>query len=108
MEGSPSDHKPLLLVPEMINTGQKRRQFKFENAWLTDPMCSHIIKGCWEDEVTSDVLQKIRNCANSLEIWGREITSCFSKLIKSCKTKLRLLRNKRDDRSVAEYEEAKT
>lgn len=32
MEGSPSDHSPLLLIPESLSRGNKRRPFKFENA----------------------------------------------------------------------------
>lgn len=105
LEGSPSDHIPLLLIQEMLNSGNKRRQLKFENAWLTEPMCFQIIKNCWKEENNGNVVQKLKICVESLDIWGREITRCFSRRIKECKSKLRLLRNRRDDQSIAEHEE---
>lgn len=54
-----------------------------------------------------NVSQKVRDCADSLKIWGKEITSCFGKRIKECKVILKSLRNKRDDQSIAEYENFK-
>ncbi|XP_074374335.1 uncharacterized protein LOC141714732 [Apium graveolens] len=50
LEGSPSDHSPLLLCPERHVRGNKKRSFRFENVWLTESMCFQIIKDCWEDE----------------------------------------------------------
>ncbi|XP_074356469.1 uncharacterized protein LOC141696188 [Apium graveolens] len=50
LEGSPSDHSPLLLCPEVQQRGNKKRSFHFENAWLTEPICFQIIKECWKDE----------------------------------------------------------
>lgn len=64
LEGSPSDHNPLLLVPEQQFKGNKRRHFKFENAWLAEPMCFQIIKDCWEWESNENVTQKVRKCAD--------------------------------------------
>lgn len=52
-------------------------------------------------------MHKLSNCAESLQVWGREITGCFQKRIKDCKCKLKLLRNKRDTQSVEEYEATK-
>lgn len=107
VEGSPSDHSPLLLCPEMQKKGRTKRYFRFENAWLTEPMCFHIIKDCWETEEHSDMTRKLKCCADSLEIWGREITCCFSRRIKECKSKLKGLRDKRDTQSVAEFDSIK-
>lgn len=67
-------------------------------------MCFQIIKDCWEEESSSNVNQKVRKCAESLDVWGREITSCFGKRIKDCKIKLKALRQKRDPQSIADYE----
>lgn len=107
LEGSPSDHSPLLLIPEQKIKGNKRKQFRFENAWLTEATCYQIIKNCWKEENNGGVTQKIRSCADSLEVWGREITSWFSKRIKDCKTKLKRLRNKQDAQSTVQYDEAR-
>ncbi|XP_074368854.1 uncharacterized protein LOC141708914 [Apium graveolens] len=102
--GSPSDHSPLLLCPEMQLRRNKRRPFRFENAWLTEPMCSQIIKDCWEEEEDNTILQKLSKCAESLNVWGKEIIGSFSSRIKDCKAKLKLLRGKRDAWYVAEFE----
>lgn len=107
LEGSPSDHSPLLLIPEQQTRGKKQRHFRFENAWMTDPTCFQIIKDRWEEDIHCNVSQKVRKCAESLEIWGRELTSCFGKRIKECKIKLKALRQKRDPQSVEDYESTK-
>lgn len=67
-------------------------------------MCFQIIKDYWEDESVENVNQKIRKCAENLDVWGREITSCFVKRIKDCKIRLKALRCKRDSQSMIEYE----
>lgn len=79
LEGSPSDYSPLLLCPESHIRGNKKCSFRFENAWLTEPLCSQIIKDCWVDEDDNSITQKIGRCAESLDVWGKEITRCFSK-----------------------------
>lgn len=107
MEGSPSDHSPLYLIPEIPMSGKRRRKFRFENNWLTEAMCFQIVKSCWDDEENGNVMQRVQRCAESLDIWGREITGCFSRRIKECKNRLRVLRDKRDDQSLVEYEEAR-
>lgn len=38
LEGSTSDHSPIILVPKKIEARQVQDLFKFENAWLIDPM----------------------------------------------------------------------
>lgn len=78
-EGSPSDHSPLLLVPEQPLRGSKQKHFKFENAWLTESTCFQIIKDRWEEDPDGNVMQKVERCAESLEIWGREVTGNFGK-----------------------------
>ncbi|XP_074342547.1 uncharacterized protein LOC141680143 [Apium graveolens] len=67
LEGSPSDHSPLLLIPEQQTRGNKRRHFHFENAWLIEPMCFQIIKNCWEEYTNSGVLKKVNNCAEKYD-----------------------------------------
>lgn len=107
LEGSPSDHSPLLLVPEVLLKGNNKKQFRFENAWLTEPVCFQIIKDCWEEDNSSHVVTKVKKCAESLEVWGREITNCFGKRINECKLRMRMVRNKRDPESIIEFDSAR-
>lgn len=107
LEGSPSDHCPLLVIPEMLSKGVKRNKFHFENAWLLDPMCFQIVKDYWEGQEEVSIMQKIKYFAENLENWGHEITGCFQKCIKECKSMLKLLRNRRDNQSMQDYEMTK-
>ncbi|KAL8111889.1 hypothetical protein AgCh_019552 [Apium graveolens] len=72
LEGSPSDHSLLLLVPKRHTGGNTKRQFRFENAWLTEPMCFQIIKDRWEEDENNNVVQKIDKCAESLNVWVKK------------------------------------
>lgn len=107
LEGTPSDHSPLLLMPTSNSTRMGKKWFRFENAWLTEPLCKYIVRDTWEAEVDVSILQKVRTCGDNLSLWGKEVTGCFGKRIKECKFKLKQLRNKRDEVSVVEYEELK-
>lgn len=40
LEGSPSDHSPIYLdTRRLLYEPRTNRKFKFENAWLAEPMC---------------------------------------------------------------------
>ncbi|XP_074352660.1 uncharacterized protein LOC141691805 [Apium graveolens] len=101
LEGSPSDHSPLLVVPEQKTSGNKKKQFRFENAWLTEPICFQIVR---DEKDNDNVIQKVERCAENLDIWGREIMSCFSTRIRECKIRLKVLRGKRDAQAKEEYD----
>lgn len=107
LEGSPSDHSPLLLCPDMQNRDNRRRFFRFENAWLTEPMCFQIIRECWDCEANISIVQRINRCAESLDVWGKEVTGCFNKRIRECKIMLKKWRDKRDSYAVEEFDKAR-
>lgn len=79
------------------------KRFRFENAWIAEPLCGQIIHVNWEADDRVDIQEKIKNCAINLGVWGKEITGCFAKRIKECKLQLKYLRAKRDINSVQEY-----
>ncbi|KAL8124336.1 hypothetical protein AgCh_012113 [Apium graveolens] len=82
MEGSPSDHCPIYLEPKGNQRWQRKKRFRFENAWLTEPLCMQIVKDNWEVNEDSSIVYKVQQCGEKLEVWGREVTGCFSKRIK--------------------------
>ncbi|KAK1398276.1 hypothetical protein POM88_008139 [Heracleum sosnowskyi] len=45
LEGTPSDHSPILLIPQIIAHGNAQYRFKFENAWMMEPMCEFLEEG---------------------------------------------------------------
>lgn len=59
LEGSPSDHSPIFLEPKTIQRGKNKKWFRFENAWLLEPLCYQIVKDNWEGDVDGDIMQKI-------------------------------------------------
>ncbi|KAL8091605.1 hypothetical protein AgCh_034018 [Apium graveolens] len=106
MEGSPSDHCPIYLEPKVNQRWQRKKRFRFENAWLTEPLCMQIVKDNWEVNEDSSIVYKVQQCGEKLEVWGREVTGCFSKRIKECKMQLKQYRNGRDVQSLQKYKEA--
>lgn len=107
VEGSPSDHSPIFLKPKVTQCWQRKKHFRFENAWLTEPFCLQIVQDSWEFNNDANILYKVKQCGVNLEHWGKEITGCFGKRIKNCKLKLKQYRNERDDQSMQKYKEAK-
>lgn len=107
VEGSPSDHSPIFLEPKANLVQQGKKRFRFENAWLTEPLCMQIVKDNCEYNKHANILHKVQQCGEKLEIWGRELTGCFSKRIIECKTKMKQCRNGRDEQLILKYKEAK-
>lgn len=45
LEGSTSDHIPIFLMPKQkVEQSTHSQRLRFENAWLTEPMCGQLIK----------------------------------------------------------------
>lgn len=107
LEGAPSDHSTILLVPQVYNRSARKHRFKFENAWLTEPMCTQIIKYGWQGDQEVTIQEKIKSCSEKLAVWGKEITSNFSGWIKAFKVELARYKEGRDDLSVERYENAR-
>lgn len=96
LEGSNSDHSPILLVPKKDEIFNRKRHFKFENAWLLEPLCKVLVDDGWRENEMADIQAKVKCCSDKLAIWGKEITGNFSDRIKECKVVLKRLRNKTD------------
>lgn len=105
LEVTTSDHTPILLVLNkgIANTNVKR--FRFENAWLREPMCKDIVMHCWDSNKNSEFSHKLQVCQAQLEVWGKEITRNFTQRICECKHKLKHLKPRRDVDFVRFYTE---
>lgn len=66
LEGSSSDHSAIFLEPKVTNSGNKRTRFRFENAWLTEPLCYQLVKDSWTDDRNSNIMEKIWVCGERL------------------------------------------
>ncbi|XP_074336782.1 uncharacterized protein LOC141673954 [Apium graveolens] len=107
LEGSESDHSPLLLIPKRYDRSQNCTHFRFENAWLSEPMCLEVVKDSWEENSKSDIQEKVKLCGEKLLVWGKEITGDFAKRIRECKVELKQWRGRRDTQAVQNYKEMK-
>lgn len=70
-------------------------------------MCRRLVKDGWENSSSIGVQEKVKQCGEKLEAWGKELTNNFSSIIKACKTELKQLRNRRDNVSTEKYKEVK-
>ncbi|XP_074376795.1 uncharacterized protein LOC141718311 [Apium graveolens] len=107
LEGAPSDHSAILLVPHVLNCSARAYRLKFENVWLTEPMCEQLVHEGWINSQGQGIQEKIKICSDKLTIWGKEITGNFAGRIKECKANLRRFKNGRDIGSRERYNEAK-
>ncbi|XP_074337163.1 uncharacterized protein LOC141674333 [Apium graveolens] len=107
LEGTSSDHSPILLVPQVITQFKAQFRFKFENAWMMEPMCEILVQDGWYSDSGASIFQKLKCCSKKLAIWGREVTGNFSGRIKSCKVAMQQYRGGRDVDSKEKYREAR-
>ncbi|KAK1400695.1 hypothetical protein POM88_000300 [Heracleum sosnowskyi] len=56
---STSDHSPILLEPITRSQAERIKKFRFENAWLRDPMCGKIIAESWHLNQGKSFIEKI-------------------------------------------------
>lgn len=106
MEVTTSDHCPIFMEPKVVINPARSRNFKFENAWLREPMCLQIVKDIWQCHHNKSIQDKIQLCSKVLSKWGKEITSGFKDRIAKHKKVLRSLKGRRDDRFVKLYQDA--
>ena len=76
LEISSSDHCPLLLEPIVPIIPHSQKRFKFENAWLREPMCKQLVEEVWQTKHDCSLSEKIA-CGVVLSDWGKELTGNF-------------------------------
>ncbi|XP_060970043.1 uncharacterized protein LOC115713657 [Cannabis sativa] len=74
LEVTISDHCPILLRTAAINLHHSVTNFRFENAWLREPLCRQVILDSWEVCVGLTLIDKIKYCGEKLMVWGQDYT----------------------------------
>ncbi|XP_074375401.1 uncharacterized protein LOC141717203 [Apium graveolens] len=105
MEVSTSDHTPIFLAINKCIINTNVRRFRFENAWLREPMCNDIVLNYWDSNKNSEYSQKLLACQSQLEVWGKEITGNFTQRIRDCKHRMKHLKQRRDSDSLRLYDD---
>lgn len=95
-----SDHSPILLNYRDKVFLPSTRRFKFENAWLLEDGIDDIVHGSWYLSGRNTLLDKLKGCADDIQVWGRGIHSKFRLDINRCKNKLADLVHLRDEDSI--------
>lgn len=96
IEVSTSDHSPIFLEPKIVTKPLQVKRFKFENAWLREPMCLQIVKETWSMHQHKSIQEKIALCSETLSSWGKEITGKFKDRIRQSKKMLISMKGRRD------------
>lgn len=55
-EGTTSDHSPILLIPQVPPNIHTQYHFRFENAWMTEPLCEVIVREGWASDDGTNIL----------------------------------------------------
>ena len=75
---STSDHNPLWIVPDGIETTRPSKPFRFEKMWLSDRGCDETIEVVWNNINHADprirIVNKINKCGKALTSWS---WNCF-------------------------------
>lgn len=87
-----SDHTPLWIVPNGLDSHPISRPFKFEEMWLSDKGCGNIVEAVWRDQIHCEarhqVMRKVEKC-------GFKLTQCshryFGNVRRELKEKKKLL-----------------
>lgn len=87
-----SDHSPICLVTTPQGRHYAHKKFKFKNMWLSEPELYDLVHQSWPVGGNIDLVAKLANCADELELWGRRIRMRFRGEINDCKRKLEDLR----------------
>ncbi|XP_074352956.1 uncharacterized protein LOC141692116 [Apium graveolens] len=62
LEISTSDHCPILLGLQKIIKDVHIKNFRFENAWLREPMCHQIVEEVWAGNTNKTLFEKLEKC----------------------------------------------
>lgn len=100
LEVTTSDHCPILLEMHKVNIVAQVKRFRFENAWLREPMCQKIVEEVWNNSSNQSFYAKIEECSEILSKWGKEITGSFKNRINHCKKAIRILKGRKDSISI--------
>ncbi|XP_019166935.1 PREDICTED: uncharacterized protein LOC109162705 [Ipomoea nil] len=98
-----SDHLPLLVTPIFTVHSGRRKRFLFDNMWLREDKCREIVAHTWDRTVGFDVLAQIESCSRDIWRWGKVYNREFARKIEVCKSRMDLLRIRRDEDSMVEY-----
>lgn len=68
LEVSTSDHCPIMLETQVIRTTFTIKPFRFENAWLREPMRCTLVEYVWQNNPSISFYDKLQQCSEILSV----------------------------------------
>ncbi|CAH9084787.1 unnamed protein product [Cuscuta epithymum] len=99
---SHSDHSPILLETEAQTYIFHRRQFKFENSWLTEQELNQVVERGWLRGADDPILERLNLYTKELDTWGRKLRRRYKEAIDRCKSRIAELRELETERAGRE------
>lgn len=103
---SASDHSPLLLSLCSEVRFSSVSRFRFENAWVREPLCRQLILEQWSSVQAVSIQDKLHGCRHFLSKWGVSVTGRFKSRIGRCKAMMRKFKGRQEQEAVKQYEDA--
>ena len=70
-----SDHSPLLINLSGLPNPRRKRCFRFEEMWLSDPSCGEMVEEVWcntrDQNPSTAILKKVARCEKELKWWNK-------------------------------------
>ncbi|XP_019160043.1 PREDICTED: uncharacterized protein LOC109156647 [Ipomoea nil] len=102
IEGSSSNHMPLLLETNTIGNRHYRRRPRFENSWGHLPECKGVVENAWASLDGNPIAERLAACGRHVWEWGRQQSSKEGREIARCRERMGILRGAVDSEGVRE------
>jgi hypothetical protein len=80
--------------------------FLFENIWLKEEDVGEVVKDSWNEGSEADIINRVHQCADRLQEWGRRKRMRFKQEIVECGEEMERLRGSHDPANSNRYKEA--
>jgi len=71
-----SDHVPIHIVFSGLDPPRRKKLFRFEEMWLSNPRCSKIVQAVWDRSVSKSeegILHRVEKCSKDLSWWNKNV-----------------------------------
>ena len=72
-----SDHVPILLSLSGLHPPTRKKNFRFEQMWLSNSSCEEVVVSTWgsgcEVGYEGDILRKVEKCGKELGQWEKSV-----------------------------------
>jgi hypothetical protein len=80
--------------------------FLFENIWLKEEDVGEVVEDSWNEGSEADIINRVHQCADRLQEWGRRKRMRFKQEIVECGEEMERLRGNHDPANSNRYKEA--